>query len=309
MRSVDDFLVPRSAGKETLEIIRDLAGIGPRFPGSGGQEKTQRYIESVLESSTKKIFRQPFNISLFGREVSCTNIIASFENEHAEGHDEKHEEEKRRPILIGTHYDTRLRADREESLELKARPIEGANDGGSGTAILLWLSGILRSLHLEREILLVFFDAEDVGDIDGNDFSMGAAFFASEPVPAAPEEVIILDMVGGKNMVLDIDAHLGAHMESFNLTREIWRIGMEKGFRPFTESGNGNIKYIICDHIPFLLKNITSTLLIDLNYPEWHTQRDTIDNISEESLWIIEEVLVSYLLRYSSEYSQYSPLR
>ena len=293
MKSNDNFIVPRSAGKETFDILENLVSMGPRFPGSDGQIKAGRFIRSVLERNADSIFNQRFDVSLYGKEIKCTNIIGYFKASVDSKNNSKN------PLLIGTHYDTRIRADREENIELKTKPIIGANDGGSGTAILLWMAGVMDQLELKRDVLLVFFDAEDIGDIDGNDFSVGASFFAENPVPLTPAEVIVLDMVGGKNMVLDIDAHVGANMESYNLTRKLWQIGIEKGFKPFLKSGKNNIKYIICDHIPFLIRDITSTILIDLNYPMWHTQSDTMDNVSEESLWIIEEVLISYLQYYS----------
>ena len=41
---------------------------------------------------------------------------------------------------------------------------------------------------------------------------------------------------------------------------------------------------ILDDHIPFAQRGIPAVLMIDFDYPYWHTLQDTPDKVSAESL-------------------------
>jgi Zn-dependent M28 family amino/carboxypeptidase len=45
------------------------------------------------------------------------------------------------------------------------------------------------------------------------------------------------------------------------------------------------------DHAPFLRAGVPSALLIDFDYPPWHTAQDTLDKVSAKSLAIVGEVV------------------
>jgi len=49
------------------------------------------------------------------------------------------------------------------------------------------------------------------------------------------------------------------------------------------------------DHLPFLNAGYSTALLIDFDYPYWHTTADTIDHVSSRSLQIVGDVLVQWL--------------
>ncbi len=282
------YLLGKNFGKDTLRIVKKLVSFGPRYPGSVGHRRVIEYISSVLGRYADNLYRQNFQIRLNGNMVECTNIIGVFKA--------KRETLSTGSIMIGTHFDTRLIADNEETPELKNRPIPGANDGGSGTAVELALASLLVNYNLSHDVYLVFFDAEDIGNIDGHSFSTGAFYYSKNPMPTTPGEVIVLDMVGGKDMIFDFDAHVVEHMDSLALTLKIREIGKAKQFLPFLNFDiNKHTKFIICDHYPFLKADIPTTLLIDLNYPYWHTQKDTPDKLSPYSLWVTGEVVLSYL--------------
>ena len=203
------------------------------------------------------------------------------------------------PLLLGTHYDTRPRADREPDPRLRELPIPGANDGGSGTAVLLHLLDQIATWSFTRDILVAFFDAEDLGNIDGKPFSIGAAHMARRP-PAdfAPEEVVVLDMVGGEGMIFDLDGFSLSHGPSRRLTGALFGLGTSRGFRPFSADKPDRLKGIESDHYPFLRRGTASCILIDIDYPQWHTQGDTPEAMSAASLAITEEVLSLFLSRF-----------
>jgi glutaminyl-peptide cyclotransferase len=49
------------------------------------------------------------------------------------------------------------------------------------------------------------------------------------------------------------------------------------------------------DHAPFLRAGVPSALLIDFDFPPWHTAGDTLDKVSPQSLQIVGDVLLDAL--------------
>jgi hypothetical protein len=282
---------------ELLDLVRMQTALGPRVPGSAAHQDLVRILASRLAACADETHEQRFPATFHGLTVECTNLLGFFrsrEKIHGDGH-----ESSRGPLLLGTHFDTRPRADREIEPAKREIAIPGANDGGSGTAILLHMLDELSREKLTRDVVVAFFDAEDLGDIDGNPFSVGAEYLVSHSIRSLPacSEVVILDMVGGAGMVLDIDAHCLHHQGSRELTRRLFTMGAGMGAAPFTEGKSGKLKYLISDHWPFLRRGIPSCLLIDIDYPQWHTLADLPEAMSERSLSAIEEVLSLYLWR------------
>ncbi len=286
------------AGKEILDIVRRQVSLGSRYPGSRAHASLINILIDELRSHADRVWRQDFSVTLRGRKADCANLIGLFKARRLKA-------EGRRPqvpvdsgpgvLLLGTHFDTRLTADRQSGPEKREVPIPGANDGGSGTAVLIYLLRFLRASSLSRDVMVVFFDAEDVGDIDGYPFSLGARLFVRDPMPFLPEEVLVLDMVGGKNMILDRDAHALTHPPSLRFTETIFKLGRDLDFAPFKKGKANRLKYIVCDHHPFLAMGVPSCILIDLDYPEWHTHQDLPEAMSEASLFMTAEVLKQYL--------------
>ena len=267
-----------------LDLVRVQTSLGPRVPGTKAHDQLSSFIRTRLESHAPCVHVQEFPVRFHGQEADCANLLGAFRSAQtgAAG-----------ALLVGTHFDTRPKADREPEPSAQCRPIPGANDGGSGTAILLHLLDRLASEPPSRDVVFAFFDAEDLGDIDGNPFSLGAEYFACHPVSGLPEisEVLILDMVGGDGMILDIDAHILHHPESRELTQRVFNLGMRCGGTPFAAEKPSKLKYIVCDQWPFLKRRIPSCLLIDIDYPQWHTHADLPEAMSERSLQLIEEVV------------------
>jgi Zn-dependent M28 family amino/carboxypeptidase len=49
------------------------------------------------------------------------------------------------------------------------------------------------------------------------------------------------------------------------------------------------------DHAPFMRLGVPATLLIDFDFPPWHTAEDTLDKVSARSLEIVGQVILDAL--------------
>ena len=49
------------------------------------------------------------------------------------------------------------------------------------------------------------------------------------------------------------------------------------------------------DHVPFLRAGVPASLLIDFDFPPWHTAGDTLDKISADSLTVVGQVVLEAL--------------
>ena len=169
---------------------------------------------------------------------------------------------------------TRFFADQDPDINNHQKPVPGANDGASGVAVLLELARVLPQ-NINKEIWLVFFDAEDQGNINGWDWILGSRYFASHLEEKVPNAVIVIDMIG--------DSDLNIYFETNSdpdLSKSIWEsaaiAGYQKQFIP-------QPKYsILDDHIPFIEKGIIAVDIIDFDYPYYHTISDTSDKVSPE---------------------------
>jgi len=258
-------------GRAAYRHVIAQVEIGPRVTGTEGSQKAQQYMIERLAKHGWKIELQAFVY----RGYRATNIIA------------KAGEGKGPIILVGAHYDTRRRADSDPDEQKRNMPVPGANDGASGVAVLLELARALDKTHLENEVWLVFFDAEDNGGLDTWQFIQGSTYFADNLV-THPGAVIIVDMIG------DADQQLFKEQNSTPwLVEQVWAkaaaLGYDQYFLP-------DAKYsMLDDHTPFLRKGIPAIDIIDFDYPYWHTTEDTPEKVSGASLARVGRVIESLL--------------
>jgi len=257
------------SGANALSYVNDQLAFGPRSTGSEGARKTADYILDQLAESGWNTEVQGFMY----RGVLGRNIIAKAGTGPI--------------VLIGAHYDTRKKADRDPDPNRREEPVPGANDGASGVAVLLELARTLDTAKLSNEVWLVFFDAEDNGSLDGWPFSVGSEYMAAH-LSTAPAMVVIVDMIG--------DADQGIYKERNStpeLQDQIWAVAADLGYE---EQFIPEYKWSITDdHTPFLQRGYPAVDLIDFDYPFWHTTEDTADKISAGSLERVGKVLQALL--------------
>lgn len=271
------WLAPRSApassdefsGASAYKYAEAQMSFGPRPTGSEANRKTGDYILNELRRSGWKTETQEF--TYHGTHVR--NIIGK--NAVGQG-----------PIVIlGAHYDTRMRADRDPINP--DMPVPGANDGASGVGVLLELARSLRTNRLHNEIWLTFFDAEDNGGISGWGWIVGSTYMA-EHLSTTPEAMILVDMIGDTDQQIYIDRN-----SDMELSKQLFQIAADLGYEEHFIAIPKHA--MIDDHIPFAVRGIPAVDLIDFDYPYWHTTADTMDKISADSLERVGRVVEKHL--------------
>ena len=231
-----------------------LTSFGPRYPGTQGHRLAKEYIIQELSRYT-----HPDTQVFFIDKIEFTNIYATFGKGKLK-------------YVIGTHWDT-------------VKDV-GANNGASGVAVLLALADVLAKENLKEKIILVFFDGEDYGELIN-----GSQEFVRR-MKEKPEGVVIIDMVGDKNLEIYAEGFSLAFAREF--TEEIFKLAEELGLPSFHREKKYTIKD---DHLPFLRAGIPACLLIDFDYPYWKTPQDTPDKCSKESLGEVGKLLLELIRR------------
>ena len=269
------------------QYIIDQCNFGPRNPGSIGHEQFAKFLENFLSNMSDQVIIQDFNYTehITGENRIGRNIIAQFNIE------------ANQRLLIGAHWDTRAYSDEDTNPENKSIPILGANDGASGTAVLMELANIFSKNIPPIGIDLVFFDAEDVG-ISGQPttYAMGSEYFSKNLPIEKPDSAIIVDMVGDKYLKIPIERF--SYQINPEMVKEIWGLADDLGLSAFEY----RVGYeIYDDHIP-LWENaqIPAIDIIDFDYPNlfynhWHTQNDIPENCSPQSLHQVGTLLLNYI--------------
>ncbi len=288
-----------SGGTVTLRVERPLfnavrafqdletqVAFGPRIPGSAGHAQQLEWLETELGALADTVFLDPFeHVTGEGHELDLTNVIARFGP--ADGS---------RLILL-THWDTRPKADQSSEAEDRDLPVPGANDGASGTAVLLELARMFKEQPPPGGVELLFSDGEDYGP-STSDMFLGARHYVEgigrENPPAYG---ILLDMVGDADPSFPIEAY---SMEGAGqVVQRVWGIAADLGYRRFFPMDKTS--RVVDEHIQFIDAGIPVADIIDFEYGParafWHTPRDLPENTSAQTLFIVGDVVAEVVYR------------
>ena len=283
---------PAFNGERAFQHLRAQCAFGPRVPGTDAHEKAKAYLKAELARYADQVREQRFSAQLGPGRIEMTNLIAIFQPSRvpASASGANNSQSPDAPwVLICAHWDSRPTADREAAPARRAQAIPGANDGASGTAVILEMARLLADRRPTKCVMLVLFDGEDYGPkVDR--MLLGSKHFAQEFKGAKPEWAVLLDMIGDRDLEIPIE---GYSQERAPLVVErIWRAAEAVGSRAFVRKLGPRV---MDDHIPLLNVGIPCINLIDFNYPYWHTLADTPDKCSPQSLQAVGDVLVQAL--------------
>ncbi len=263
------------SGASALEFPRRAVAFGPRPPGSAADIALQNYIIAELRKDGCEIIEDAFTAKTPQGMIAMKNVIAKFP-----GKGPAH-----RAIAITGHFDTKY---------FPGRKFVGASDGGSSTGLLLELARVLAHQPRIDDVYLAFFDGEEAfGEWSDTDSLYGsrhlAARWRQDGTLQRLKGLINVDMIGDKN--LDIPRETNGNAALNNL---VWSTAAELGYKAFfTDQQIGEDD----DHMPFVRAGVAAIDLIDIDYPPWHNDTDTMDKLSAQSMEIVGTVVYEVIQR------------
>jgi hypothetical protein len=218
-----------------------------------------------------------------GAPVRLANMIVSW-----------HPERTSR-VLLACHYDTRPFPDRDPVPANRTKPFIGANDGGSGVALLMELGHHILETPSVYGVDFVFFDAEELIYRSGDKYFLGSTQFATSyrDLPPAHEYVagVLVDMIGDKD--LRVYQEQNSLRYAPLVTRSVWEAAARANVREFVARRKHEVRD---DHLPLNeIARIPTCDLIDFDYPHWHTRNDVPAACSGASLAKVARVLLEWL--------------
>ena len=275
-------------GKRALGYLDAICKIGPRISGTEGMKKQQQLIEKHFKDLGVKVTYQRFEARQRSvrKPVAMANMVMSY-----------HPDRKRRVVLC-SHYDTRPIADQEDDRRMWRRPFVSANDGGSGVALLMELGNHMKDLKTEVGVDFVLFDGEEyIFDPKEDIYFFGSRHFAREAGKQRRTVTftgaILLDMVGGKNARFPVEQN--SWFKANKLVKEVWGIAGELKCTAFRESFSRVA--VEDDHMALNRAGIPAIDVIDFDYPHWHLLTDVPRNCSAEPIEQVARVLSVWLQR------------
>ncbi len=272
-------------GLAAYEYLKQLCAIGPRYSGSKGMREQQSLLIDHYQKLGAKVTKQEFQARhpQSGGPVLMTNLIIEW-----------HADRKER-VLLAAHYDTRPFPDRDP--RNPRGNFIGANDGGSGVALLMELGKTMPKFESRYGVDFVLFDGEELVFREGDPYCVGSEYFAKQYVTNPPAYKyqcgVLLDMIGGKNLRLPMEQNSVQWPDTKPLVAQIWATAARLGVHEFIpQIGSA----VTDDHVPLHnIAGIPTCDIIDINYPAWHTQADVPAQCSPISLgkvgWVISEWL------------------
>ena len=268
----------RPDGARALERVKQQVAFGPRIPGSPGHEKFRAWLSAELVRLGAKIERQAFVDSVAGQSWPMENVIARFGPERG------------RRVALFAHYDTRPWCDQDPDPARRREPVAGANDAGSGVAVLLEVAELMHANAPAVGVDLVFLDGEDLGRPTAPDeYCRGSRGYAKRlPRPgeaSRPVAGFVFDMVGDRDLGIWDEGNSAAR--ATNLVDVVREAAKATGARHFH---SGVRHTLVDDHVPLLDAGLPAVDIIDFDYAAWHTTADTPEQVSAESLLEVSRV-------------------
>lgn len=265
-------------------------GFGPRVPNSSSHQQAGDWLTSELKRHGASVIEQKMVLKAFnGTDLDSRNIFAQFNPEAKER------------VLLLAHWDCRPWADKDPNPIKRLLPVDGANDGASGVAVLLEIARQLNKQPMDKGIDILFVDAEDWGtDGDEESWALGTKYFVENlPIEGyAPQYAILLDMVGGEGATFCREYF--SERSNPRVAEEIWQTAQRLGYGKMFLNRMGSA--ILDDHVQLIKAGIPAIDIIEYHpedesgfNPRWHTTSDNLEGISKETLSAVGNTLVTFL--------------
>jgi glutaminyl-peptide cyclotransferase len=285
--------VPDFNSDSTFLFLKKQVDFGPRVPNTPAQRKCADWFIKEFKRFGLTVVEQKFQARHYqGTYFNGINIIGQY----------KPELEKR--ILIAAHWDSRFQATKDT--KNKDKPIDGADDGASGAAILLELARTLAGNPVDVGVDLFLIDLEDQGNEDSNDnetWCLGAQYWSKNihRPSYSPYYAILLDMVGAS----------GARFYKEGFSREVapevvnmvWNTAISLGYGEyFINQDRGGIT----DDHAFISRDARIPMIDIISTPNdgqhpfgsyHHTHNDNISIIDKKVLKAVGQTMTTVIYK------------
>lgn len=243
-----------------------------RYSGSIGNLQALYDIQNILLENNINYNIESFIQNTPIGKIKFNNLIVDFPSNKSNNF-----------IVISCHHDSKFLPE--------FKNFSGANDGSSGVGLLLSLILYFNKLNLDLPIGLkfVFFDGQECfyqyNKLDG---LFGSKHF-SKLYYKNCKYMICLDMIGSKNLHIQFPKNSNKNLIdlTFNIINNL-------NYNQYFDKNLTDNK-ILDDTKPFEKYKIPTINFIQMDYQHWHTDEDTIDKISIQSLEIIGNVIINLL--------------
>ena len=253
--------VDRFDGAAAFAFLRRQVALGPRPAGSAASRRLARMLRARLPRSRYQAV-----------PGGLRNVIGTVPGRSPS-----------RLVVIGAHYDTK---------DLPG--FVGANDGASGTAVVLQLARTIRPRTVVPTLVFIFFDGEEspagTPDDEFEERGLRGSKVAARAFRHA-EAMVLLDFVGDKDLSLPREGSSDPRLWA-RIRAAARRVGAGSVFPARTQAA------ISDDHVPFLRAGVPAVDLIDFDFPCFHRRCDDLSAVSQRSVDAVGETLVEFLRRY-----------
>jgi Zn-dependent M28 family amino/carboxypeptidase len=294
---------PTFNADSAYSYVKAQTDMGPRTPGSQANKQCQQWMVAKLHAAgADTVIEQCATVTDHtGTRLPINNVLGRFNTKAS------------KRMLLLAHYDTRPWADEDADATKHNTPIDGANDGASGVAVLLELARQIGNKAPSIGVDILMVDAEDSG-ISAPDgaseqeqadteltWCLGTQYFAQHlPYNSAnaPMAAILLDMVGGKDAVFKYEYF--SYESAQSLCEAVWQTADKAGFGSrFVKSIGGAVTD---DHLHLIAAGIPTIDIIEIGHPQtgsfnptWHTTADNISNIDTATLKAVGQTVINYI--------------
>lgn len=264
-------------------LLKRQVAFGPRVPGTAGHAAQLAWMQTYLKARADTVITQNIqHTGDHGQSIPMANVFARF-NPNAT-----------QRILLITHWDTRPTANMDLNTANRSKPIDGANDGASGVAVLMMLADMFKKQPPPIGVDLLFTDGEDW---EQGDMYIGAKYFSANLIAGyKPLYGVLIDMIGDQNPVFPIEGN--SQQYGPEVVDRVWRVAEQLGLSTTFPRRIGST--VGDDHDAINAAGIHTIDIIDGEYGApvsgtfgqyWHTLGDTVEHTSPKGLEAVGRVL------------------
>jgi len=278
-------------------FVEKQVAFGPRVPNTVEHNNCAQFLYNKLKVYADTALIQNYKTRAYNNTVlNGKNIIGSFKPHNINR------------ILLCAHWDTRPYADYDKNPDNHLKPIDGANDAGSGVGVLLEIARQMSLRNPGIGVDIIFFDVEDYGppqelQMHGSNFwGLGSQYWSRNPHEPGYDARygILLDMVGATNATFLMEGH--SMLYASDILKKVWTVGNRIGYTDFFLFDSAG--YIDDDHkyvneilgIPTIdIIHLDTESTGSIFFEHWHTLGDTMDKIDKETLKAVGQTLLTVI--------------